>query len=117
MFDLLEKIRQKPERTRKQIAFLISLSVSGLIFVVWLSVIYPSWRFSKEKEEKIVTSEPSPISTVASTFYSTVNALGEQFSNLKEAFSQIYSNPTYYVATTTDEGVSTSSTELIEIIN
>jgi len=44
MFDKLERLRKKPETHRRRIAFIISASIVGIIFLVWLSVL--SVRFS-----------------------------------------------------------------------
>jgi len=113
LFDLLEKIRQKPERAKKQIAFLISLFVAGLIFVVWLSVIYPNWISIKTKEEKVVATEPSPISTLGNMFSTTFSAIDEQFASIKEAISSFTTEPAYYSATDTNSEITGSSTEII----
>ena len=114
MFELLEKIRQKPERTKKQIAFLTSFFVAGLIFVVWLSVIYPNWLSTKTKEEKVVVTEPSPISTLGNMFSTTFSAIDEQFANIKQAVSSFTTEPAYYSATGTDSEITASSSEIID---
>ena len=44
MFNALEKLRQKPESVKKQIAFAVALSFAGIIFLVWLTVVYPDLR-------------------------------------------------------------------------
>ena len=49
MFDLIEKLRQKPNRTKKLIAFLGALLFVGIIFVIWLSVILPDFEHSQTK--------------------------------------------------------------------
>lgn len=84
MFDLIEKLRQKPDRVKKQIAFLVALFLSGIIFVLWLGVIYPDFRRDQSKKESISKSEPSPLGTFKQTFSAGAGAIGEKFSNLKE---------------------------------
>ena len=67
MFPLIEKLRQKPSRTKKQIAFVVSFLLAGVIFVIWLSIIYPAIgaQFSKIKESL------SSLSTTTYYFAST----------------------------------------------
>ncbi|MDO8619929.1 MAG: hypothetical protein Q7R64_01105 [bacterium] len=36
MLSLLSKLQQKPERARKQIAFLFSMAVTGIIVIFWI---------------------------------------------------------------------------------
>src|SRR3989338_6638030 len=44
MFDKLEKLRKESENYRRRVALIISASIVGIIFLVWLSVL--SVRFS-----------------------------------------------------------------------
>ena len=62
MFQLIEKLRQKSEGTKKQIAFLIAFTLAGVIFVIWHSVIYPDFRDNQNLAEKAVKTEVSPLS-------------------------------------------------------
>ena len=87
MFELIEKLRAKPDRTKKQIAFCISLLLAGIIFVIWLTIIYPDFRGKQTKEKTVSSSEPSPFSNFADTFSSGISAIGEQFNKIKESIS------------------------------
>lgn len=87
MFEYIEKLRQKPEKTKKQVAFLVALTFSGLIFVVWLSVIYPDWRESERKEAKVVKLEPSPMAGFMANLSAGIDGMKDQFSGLKESVS------------------------------
>ena len=110
MFELIEKLRQKPDGAKKRIAFFGALSISGIIFVIWLSVIYPNWKLGQSQEEKVANLEPSPISTFASTISSGFSAIKDQFLQIKSVISLFSSNPAYYNATTSD-AVATSTKE------
>lgn len=103
MFDFLEKLRAKPDRTKKQIAFLSALFFVGIIFVMWLSVIFPNWRESQSKEAKASEFPPSPISAFLGTFSSGISAISEEFSKLKDSISSLTKAQDYYVSTTTNE--------------
>jgi len=106
MFDFIEKLRQKPDRTKKQIAFLVSLLLAGIIFVIWLSVIYPDFKQKQAKESAISKLEPSPLSNFTDTFSSGISAIGEQFNKIKESISSL-ATTTYYSASSTDSATTT----------
>ncbi len=102
MFDYLEKLRKKPERVKKQIAFLISFAIVGVIFVVWLTVIYPDFRQNEEASAVLASTTPSPISAFSDTFSSGISAISEEFSRIKESISSFSSGSVYYNATSTN---------------
>ena len=101
MFEYIEKLRQKPARTKKQIAFLSALFVAGLIFVVWLSVIYPDFKQGQQKEDAVAKLEPSPLSTFGETISTGLSAIGEQFGKLKESVTTMIASPALYNAAST----------------
>lgn len=98
MFEYIEKLRQKPEKTKKQVAFLIALSFSGLIFVIWLSVIFPEWREGERKEAKVVKSEPTPLSGFMANLSAGIDGMKEQFSELKDTVTSLAPMSTTSVA-------------------
>ena len=102
MFQLIDKLRKKPDSTKKQIAFLVALFVAGIIFVIWLSVIYPDWRKEEIKESNIAKIEPSPLSSFGSNFANGLTSIKEQFSKLKESAASFSTSPEYYSATSTN---------------
>ena len=110
MFNFLEKLRAKPERVKKQMAFLISFLIVGIIFVVWLSVIYPDFRQNQLTEQKVKNFEPNPASSFSATFSSGISAIKEQFNKIKESISSFSTKPAYYSASTT-VGTSTNSSQ------
>lgn len=112
MFELIERLRRKPDRTKKQVAFLAALFVAGVIFVIWLSVIYPDFRKRQKNIDRVANLEPSPLGTLGETFRTGFSAIGEQFTSLKESVSSITSSPAYYstTSTTTTEAVFSTTT-------
>lgn len=110
MFELIEKLRKKPEHTKKRYAFLFAFFVSGIIFVVWLSIIVPDFMDQKSKEDKIASLEPSPFGAFWESFKTGTTAIGEQFSEFKKTISSISTNPSYYSATTTSGVLSIATT-------
>jgi uncharacterized membrane protein len=57
MFEKLEKLREKPEAYKMRIAFIISVSIAGIIFLVWLSVLGARFRNNNSAE---TTENPEP---------------------------------------------------------
>ena len=116
MFEIIEKLRQKSPRIKKQIAFLTSFSLAGIIFVIWLSVIYPDFRKTQANEQKASSLEPSPISTFGETLGTGISAIKEQFGKLKNGISSFTTDPAHYSATypgasTTDTTMSAATIE------
>lgn len=103
MFGLIEKLRVKPDRAKKQIAFLIAFLFAGIIFVVWLSAIFPSWRQGQLKEAAASNLEPSPISTFIGTFSSGISAISAEFGQLKDSISSFSTAPAYYNSTSSQQ--------------
>jgi hypothetical protein len=120
MFELLEKLRQKSEKTKKFVAFLSAFFVAGIIFVVWLSVLYPNWKYGQMKEAKVVSLQLSPVSRFGETFSTAMSSMGEQFSQIKNVISSFSSSTIYYNATNTldvvDKIADVSETDKLEFI-
>jgi hypothetical protein len=91
MFNFLEKLRAKPDKTKKQMAFLVALSVCGIIFVVWLTVILPDFRNTETKQAQATALTPGLISTFSDTFSSGIQSIGSTFSELKTTLSSVTS--------------------------
>jgi hypothetical protein len=75
MFNYLEKLRRKSESEKKRFAFLTAFSFSGLIFVIWLSVIYPSWYKIQTKEDAAAELEPGPIDSLTGIISNGVSSI------------------------------------------
>ena len=104
MFNFLENLRAKPDKAKKHIAFLVALLFVGIIFVVWLSVIYPDFRQRQAETASTARAEsPSPTSSFGSTFFSGISAIRDQVANIKNAVSAFSAGPAHYNATSTKE--------------
>jgi hypothetical protein len=101
MLDFLENLRNKPARLKKQIAFLVALTLAGVIFVIWLSVIYPNWR--ADQVTTPTPTEPSPLSLFSTKFSAGLSAVSDQFSKIKDVISSFSTSPTFYVSSSTNE--------------
>lgn len=110
MFDFLEKLHKKPENKRRIFATSVSLGVTLVIFLVWLSVILPT---SVHKE--VTSGENSgwsrgiktPFEAVKKNTAQAFSALKGQLDSIKES---IKINPDVYNAeSTTSESFSSTN--------
>src|SRR3989344_2334545 len=99
MFDFLEKLRHKPDKQKKQIAFFVAFLFVGIIFVVWLTVIYPDFRQSRVNQEKVANLEPGPFSTFTSQLSNGISSITEKFTEIKDSISSFSTDPAHYSAT------------------
>ena len=67
MPDLIENLRKKPERERRRITVLVSLGITAIIFLVWLSIVWNGFK-RDVKEEEDTRQERGPISSLFDNF-------------------------------------------------
>ncbi len=103
MFDLIENLRQKPDRVKKKIAFSISFSFCLVVFVVWLTVIYPDFKDKQKRKSASSISSSTPVDTLASVFTSSFSKINNQVKQAKQTIQEALSSstPFYYQATGT----------------
>ena len=63
MFDLIDKLRKKPEAEKKMIALTISASITAIIFFIWISSFWikPS---ASESNGKPILSSITPLTSI-----------------------------------------------------
>lgn len=108
MFNLIEKLRQKPERAKKRIAFLIAGSFSAVIGFVWLSVIYPDLRFVENQKQSASVNQTSPTSSFFENILEGFSGVKKQLGDVKNLVGSI--STTTFVSNP-EEDISTSSVE------
>lgn len=113
VLEFIEKLRQKPEKTKNFIAFSASLFFAGCIFLMWLTVVFPDVRQDKATKDKIARNEPSPFSALFGNIAKGFSGVQEKFTDVKSIVSNFSANAVYYEATTTLER--DNSNELIII--
>lgn len=91
MWNFIQKLREKPEHTRRQIGFLTSVVLTAIIFLVWLSINIssPSNEYSLGEGEVKV----SPFASVKDAFSITSASIKE---SLSEAKASIFSGMEVY---------------------
>jgi len=109
MFEFIENLRQKPNSTKKKIAFLTSFSVSAIIFVVWISVIYPDMK----NENRVIstTSSSTPIETFTGFMSDGFSQMKEKLSEVANVFSSLSSTTSMYYATSTTQETTSARVE------
>ena len=103
MFDFIERLRQKSDGSKKKIAFLTSFSLAGLIFVVWLSVIYPDFSFKEKQKQTATAHDTGVFSSFLANMSEGFKGVKDQFNAAKEAVSSLSTSTHYRTETDTTE--------------
>jgi hypothetical protein len=85
MFNIIEDLRQKNDKTKKRVAFLIAFLLSGIIFTIWITVIYPDFVKQKNEEKSEMIESSGPVSTFTNSFSRVVYDMKEQFKDLQKS--------------------------------
>lgn len=88
MFELLEKLHKKPEGKRRIYATSISLGITLVIFIVWLSVIFPGSvkeEVSDNRDNRWKESIATPFEAFKKNTSQATAALKDQLNIIKEA--------------------------------
>ncbi len=103
MFELIEKLRKKSDRTKKQVAFLTAFTFASLIFGVWVTIVFPDWRYAQNQEAKADKATPSPTSAISGTFSEGISAIQSQLAQLRQAVDSYSPEPEHYTASSTSD--------------
>lgn len=108
MFEYIEKLRGKHDRTKKKIAFSIALVFAVVLFFFWSTVFLPD--FQREQEANYVNKAKSPVNNFTDVLSSGVAQIQKNFVDAKAMIDQISTSSAYYKASTTP-GVSSTTLE------
>jgi hypothetical protein len=108
VFNLIEKLRQKPDGAKKRIAFLASFSFSVLILGIWFSVIYPDFKFKEKQKQSASVNQASPASSFFENILEGFSGVKKQLEDVKDLVGSI--STTTFVSNP-EEDISTSSVE------
>lgn len=113
MLNKIEKLREKSPEAKKKIAFLGALFFSGLIFVVWLSIIYPNFKEEKGRKDKVNELHDSPFATFSDLVYSSYLSLKGEANDFKVGLTGNSPNVEYVKNEVVEtESFATSSNEV-----
>jgi hypothetical protein len=118
MFDYIEKLRGKSERTKKFIAAGGAFLFAGIVLLFWIFSVMPNFAQQQEVAARVQSASPSPFGTLSQIFSQGTSGIGGEISKLKSVGSgffgatQIVNNATDtpIVSTTTPSVVTASST-------
>lgn len=113
MLKTIERLRQKSPTQKKRIAFLSALSFSGIIFVIWLSVVYPGFKERSEREANIKNTEVGPFSTFSDIFSSTFISIDGEIQKIKTMFSGSGDSGLYVSNSFDDKFLAATSSETV----
>lgn len=105
MLNYIEKLRQKPEKTKTFIAFSASLFFAGTILLIWITVVFPDIRQDQAVKDRIASIEPSPFSAFFGNIANGFSGIKNQFDNTKEKITAAV----VFTSTTTTESKSSDS--------
>ncbi len=78
MFDLLDKLRKKPRAEKKAISLIVSASITGIIFFVWLSTFWIS-PASIESKGQVILSDITPFASIKDNVAGVYSSLVKMF--------------------------------------
>lgn len=103
IFDWIEKVRKKPEVERRRILVGSTFLITGLIFVVWLSV--RLYGFEDVNKTVVAKKESGPISELFDTFGKFSDNFKEGVASIKNVLSS---------STTTTSSTTSVTTDILE---
>ncbi|HJL55805.1 MAG TPA: hypothetical protein QF620_00345 [Candidatus Paceibacterota bacterium] len=87
MLNTIERLREKPRKYRMRVAFIVSASIAGVIFLVWLSIL--GVRF-KNNDNTAGVENSEPVFAEFRERFSGVYEEGKsQFEEVKEELENI----------------------------
>jgi len=79
LFEFIKRQQKKPSEERRRIVFYISLSITLVIFFVWLTTIGIRFSSVGETEIKKQNTTIGPLDSLKSSFSEALNAAREVF--------------------------------------
>jgi len=86
MRHIVQRLKEKPEHHRRRVTFAVSGAITALIFIVWVTVIFPSGLASGgvQARETPLRDAESPLETLRSGVASVFKATESLFSDLEK---------------------------------
>jgi len=106
MLDFLERMRQKPEAVRVRFVFIISVSVTGIIFLVWLTVMGVRFSDVSGPDSKTPRSSDTTIEEIDNTVKNAIEKSRSEY----EAFQHELQSIADTLATSSFSATSTMAT-------
>lgn len=119
MFEHIENIRQKSDREKRRIAFLLAFLFSSLIFVLWYFAVFPNFKEQDAIDRKIEKlEEEGPASSLGSVLSGSLTEIKNKIAEIKNLTSYFSDESSYYISTrTTETSTSTKISTTTDSIN
>jgi hypothetical protein len=88
MLNTIEKLREKPEAHRRRVAFVVSATIAGIIFMAWLSVV--GVRLGGDDMKVVEQDGSSLVAGVKSGFSDVFESGKEQFDESRRELEGIF---------------------------
>ncbi len=109
MFEYLDKVRKKDEKTKKWIAFLAALLFSVVIFIIWITISLPQIENEKRIRDAEASTTKSPLTNFLDVLSNGIVEVQKNVTEIKSAINQISTSTAYYVSTTSSQIATTSA--------
>jgi len=83
MFNYIEKLRKKSERTKKLVALGVAFFCAAVIFAFWIFSVMPNFAQEQEITARVQSVEPSPLSAFATIISQGTSGISGALSKLK----------------------------------
>ena len=90
MFDLIEKLRGKTERTKKLVAAGVAFIFAGIILLFWIFSVMPDFAQQQEITDRVQNATPSPLSTLSQILSQGASGIGNSLSKIKSISSGFF---------------------------
>ncbi len=81
--DFLEKLRNRPLHVRRKIVYAVSISITAIIFIFWISTL--GYRFEhREKRKERTRDDLAPFSVIKENFRALTGDIGKGLGSLKK---------------------------------
>ena len=114
MFDLIEKLRGKSERTKKLVAAGVAFIFAGIILLFWIFSVMPNFAEQQEITARVQSATPSPLSTISQIISQGTSGIGNEISKIKSVSSGFFGatqivNNASSSATNTNQTIATTT--------
>jgi len=107
MFSLISKLQKKPESQKRKIVLALSTTITGIIFIIWLSVM----RFEFSGQNVADENSVSPLDTLKANAIDSFSGLSEGIKDITSEIKEVR-NAVENASTTEQVEMATSSEDL-----
>lgn len=95
MFEYIDKLRKKNEKTRKTIAFSVAFVVAISLFIIWLTVFLPDFE-NEQQAQKALAESKSPATNFMDVLSDGIVKIQNSITQAKRTINELSATSTYY---------------------